>query len=112
MFKIGNSTLDSQIPNMEGFYCFAKYCILLILGIRLLIFKRKIYKPFFEHLFGNYRIASIFSSSKFLNERVIKEIMLLFIVVRPGLMFTARKSNKINLKNKSSLINQIFARAR
>ena len=37
--------------------------------------------------------------------------MLLFIVVGPGLMFTGRKSNKINLKNKSSLINQIFAKA-
>ena len=112
MFKIDYSSLDSQIPNMEGFYCFGKYCILLILGIRLLIFKCNMHKPFLENLFGNYRIASIFSSSQFWNERVIKEIMLLFIVVGPGLMLTGRKSKKTNLKNKSSLINQIFARAR
>ena len=65
MFRIDDSTLDSQIPNMAGFYFFAKYCILLILGIRLLIFKCKIHKLFFDSLYGNYRIASIFSSSQF-----------------------------------------------
>ena len=66
LYNIAEFSLDSLIPNMDGFDCFAKYQTLSVLGIRILIFKCKIYKTFSENLlFGNYHIASIFDLSLF-----------------------------------------------
>ena len=128
--NIFKSSLDSLIPIIEAFDCFAIKWISSILGRRLLIFKCKICKPFLLKIFHlelpyalhqpkTIAFGGIVGSRWLWNGRVFKGILLLVTVVLilllvtvvgPGLTFISPDSHKINLKNESYLCRRMFAR--